>query len=182
MAIVAKPFAVGDLVRWTSAGGGVWRHHVGVIVAVVPAGAMPYDHLPAGRWSLHCRDNAPRREVSFLVALKSEGGRGAGQLYRPRVHHLRHFSHGTDPVLEVRRRRRRSERTGLPVVVSAPTVVSGHRLANGATFRARRESRELVVYRPRMTRRDRIIAAVFAPVVIALLGLIVVGMQGVVPA
>lgn len=183
MAIVAKPFAVGDLVRWTSAGGGVWRHHVGVIVAVVPAGAMPYDHLPAGRWSLHCRDNAPRREVSFLVALKSEGGRGAGQLYRPRVHHLRHFSEGSDPVLEVRRRRRRGERSGLPVPVGPMvSTSSGKRLANGATFRPRRESRELVLYRPRWSRRDKVIAAVFTPVAVLLLGLIVVGMQGVVPA
>lgn len=183
MAVVAKPFAVGDLVRWTSAGGGVWRHHVGVIVAVVPAGAMPFEHLPPGRWSLHCRDNAPRREASFLVALKSERGRGAGQLYRPRVHHLLHFTEGSDPVLEVRRRRARNVRPGLPVPVGRPRVEGGgRRLANGATFRPRVESRALVPYRPRWSRRDRIIAAVAAPVIVGLLALIVAGMQGVVPA
>ena len=182
MAVVAKPFAVGDLVCWTFAGGGGWRHHVGVIVAVVPAGAMPFEHLPPGRWSLHCRDNAPRREASFLIALKSERGRGAGQLYRPRVHHLLHFTEGSDPVLEVRRRRARGVRSGLPVLVGPPRVSSpGRRLANGATFRPREESRALVVWRPRWSRRDRVIAAVSAPVFLVLLALIVVGMQQAMP-
>ncbi len=186
MAVVAKPFEVGDLVRWTSRGGGVWRHHVGVIVAVVPAGAMPYEHMPPGRWTLHCRDNAPRREASFLIALKSERGRGAGQLYRPRVHHLRRFTEGEPAVVEVRRRSAKGYRPGYDyAVVLHPTHAQrsrGERLANGATFRARRESRDLVVYRPRWSRRDRIIAAVAAPIILGLLALLVIGMQGVVPA
>lgn len=182
MAVVAKPFSVGDLVRWTSAAGGVWRHHVGVIVAVVPAGAKPYDHLPAGRWSLHFSGRVTRREASFLVALKSDRGRGAGQLYRPRVRHLLHFTEGSDPVLELRRRRARSVRSGLPVPARLPRVQDGgRRLANSATFSPRVESRALVLYRPRWSRRDRIIAAVAAPVFLALLALLVVGMQQVTP-
>lgn len=174
MAIVAKPLEVGELVRWTSAGGGVWRHHVGVIVGVVPAGALPRDHLPAGRWALHFRDNAARREASFLVALKDGSSRGAaGQLHRPRVYQLRRFEEGSDPVIEIRRRRAPRARPGLPVPVAAPSPA---RLASGATLRPRADCRALVVYRRHWSMRERITAAIAAPVFVALLALLVVGL------
>lgn len=192
MAIVAKPFAVGDLVRWASSSLGVWRHHVGVIVAVVPAGELPHEHVPAGRWSWHCRDNAPRGETSYLIALK-DGGHGVGKLYRPRVRHLRHFSAG-GPVLEVRRRSAKGYRPGydyavtvhpyqFPHVSRAP---AGEHLANGATFRPRVESRALVLYKPRRSRsRSRWRRAALAAAWVAnaaLFAVLVVGLFTLFPA
>lgn len=175
MTAAAGSFTVGDLVRWTSSAGGVWRHHVGVIVAEVPPGAMPYDHLPPGRWALRCRDNAARPDASYLVALKRAGGRGGGQLYRPRVRNLRHYAHGAAVVIEGKRDRR--GRSGQLVPVHpARRQAPQRRLANGATFRARQEGRALVIWRPRWSPRDVRIAAMASPVLLALLHLLVTGM------
>lgn len=179
-------FAVGDLVCWASCTGGVWRHHVGVVVAVVPARGNPYQHMPAGSWSTHFRDSATRAAPSYLVALKGAGR--VGQLHRPRVHHLRHYGDEADPILEVRRRSRKGNRPGLDRAAAMPVPVVRvtlgpvvHRLANGATWHRRPESRDLVVYRRRLSRRDLCIAAAAAPVFATLFWLLVTGLQQLVP-
>lgn len=155
MAVVARQFAVGDLVRWTSASGGVWRHHVGVVVAVVPAGERP--RQPSGAWArLFAEGAATRPHVSFLVALK-RGGHGAGLLYWPRVRHLRPYAGDTALDVLPSRRVRRAR-------------------AEAAT------GRELVVWRPRARPRwyrPALVAARAACVV--LFGLLVLGLHQVFP-
>lgn len=91
--MTAPSFSVGDLVRWSSASRGHWRHHSGVVVAVVPAGEPPYMHRPKGaRWTWCCDDRSIRRRESYLIALRDGSTGTAGRLYRPRVRHLRHAS------------------------------------------------------------------------------------------
>lgn len=170
---MARPdvtFAVGDLVRWTSQARGVRRSRVGVVAAVVPPDAMPFEHMPAGRWRTMFRDNATRPRVSYLVALKN-GGRGAGVLHHPHVGTLSLWSE------TAARSRFDSPARAVLEATTAELVERGVMLRPDLP-----PGRALVVYRPRWSRRDRIIAVVAAPIILGLLALIVVGMQGVVPA
>jgi hypothetical protein len=92
--VTQDAFRVGELVRWTSSSpGAVLR--VGVVVAVVPAGAAVADCTPAGRWSRRFDSEAVRASESYLVALK-QGGSGPGILHRPWVSRMRRFSDGPD--------------------------------------------------------------------------------------
>lgn len=159
MAVVAKPFAVGDLVRWTSQARGVQRHRVGVVAAVVPAGGKPYAHLPAGRWRVMFRDNVTRPRLSYLVAIKGEG-RGLGMLYHPHTGTVSAWNESGKPSDSMRRVRETIRRT------AAVLEVSGVHVDLPA-------DRALVAYAPRLSTRDRKILAVGGAVIAVLLGVMI---------
>lgn len=173
MAVVAKPFEVGDLVRWTSQARGIQRNRMGVVAAVVPADTPPYLHLPPGRWRVMFRDNVTRPRKSYLVAIKGEG-RGLGMLHHPHTGTLMHWKEAGRPSDGMRAARQVFDRTAAVLEQQGVHVdVPVHRA--------------LVPYRlcapwwRTLTRRDRIIAACAAPVVVALLAAMVVGFRGVAP-
>ena len=80
-------FNRGDLVRWTSQGRGTVRHHVGVVVLVVPGGVQIDTLLErmALRYSLRSmhRAHGCRPEKSYLVALTNARGAGKARLHWP---------------------------------------------------------------------------------------------------
>lgn len=180
MAVVVRALAVGDRVRWASATRGVWRHHEGVIVAVVPAGGHAMDSVPDGRWVLRFRPHpAPRPQVSYLVAAIGVGSRAAsGLLYHPRSRHVIRAG-DAGPLIDTHRRR--GARAGsLPVVIdriakAAPNL-AGRTLRNGATFIEARACRDLVPYRRAWAWREVRWLVVASPVLLALLALLVIGM------
>jgi len=75
----------GDRVKWTSQSAGFTTTKRGVIVAIVPAGVMPEDCVPAG-YRCHGPEGfgMARDHESYLVKVD---GKGKG-LYWPRVCHL----------------------------------------------------------------------------------------------
>lgn len=80
-------FGRGDLVRWTSQARGSVRHHVGVVVLVVPGGVPlgPLLESLGRRYSLRAmqRSQGPRPDTSYLVALTGARGRGKARLHWP---------------------------------------------------------------------------------------------------
>lgn len=77
----------GDLVRWSSQSRGVERHHVGVVVLVIPGG-VPIQALLEGlatRYSLRAmhRAHGSRPERSYLVARTDVRGAGKARLHWP---------------------------------------------------------------------------------------------------
>lgn len=92
----APTFQRGQLVRWTSQARGTERHHVGVVVLVVPAGypiGLALDAMRA-RYSLRAmhRANGTRSDVSYLVALTSMRGGGKARLHWPHASLLKPYS------------------------------------------------------------------------------------------
>lgn len=85
----------GDLVRWSSQSRGQSRHHVGVVVLVVPAG-MPIqlvtDRL-GDRYSLRAmhRAHGPRAELSYLVVRTDVRSGGRARLHWPHASLLRPY-------------------------------------------------------------------------------------------
>lgn len=80
-------FSRGALVRWSSQARGTVRHHVGVVVLVVPGG-VPIDTLLAGlasRYSMRAMRQAHgcRVDKSYLVALTNARGAGKARLHWP---------------------------------------------------------------------------------------------------
>lgn len=80
-------FRRGELVRWTSQARGSARHHVGVVVLVVPGG-VPLGPLLEGlgaRYNLRAmqRSQGPRPDTSYLVALTGARARGKARLHWP---------------------------------------------------------------------------------------------------
>lgn len=77
----------GDLVRWSSQSRGTDRHHVGVVVLVVPAGVPIQTLLPglAARYSIRAmhRAHGVRSETSYLVARTDVRGAGKARLHWP---------------------------------------------------------------------------------------------------
>lgn len=87
--MAAPAFDRGDLVRWTSQARGTERHHVGVVVLVLPGG-VPIGALLDGlasRYSLRAmhRASGVRPERSYLVALVGQRGAGKARLHWPRA-------------------------------------------------------------------------------------------------
>lgn len=77
----------GDLVRWSSQSRGTQRHHVGIVVLVVPPG-VPIQALLerlATRYSLRAmhRAHGVRSEPSYLVARTDVRGAGKARLHWP---------------------------------------------------------------------------------------------------
>ncbi len=94
---MAATFERSQLVRWTSQGRGVVRHHVGVVYLVVPAG-VPIRGLVAGlvdRFSFRALRLAGgnRSETSYLVAVTEGGKRGKARLHWPHASKLRPYEH-----------------------------------------------------------------------------------------
>jgi hypothetical protein len=168
MAVVAKPFAVGDLVRWTSQAHGVQRQRVGVVAAVVPAGQKPYQHLPPGQWRVMFRDNVTRPRASYLVAIKGEG-RGRGMLHHPHTGTMAPWQERglvTDGIRRTREEIRRTaavlEQVGVHVDVPAYRAMVPWEPPAAPWWRS-------------MTRREWIIAAWAAPAVLGLLAAMIAG-------
>lgn len=86
----------GDLVRWSSQSRGTHRHHVGVVVLVIPAGVPIETLLPglAQRYSLRAMHSARgnRPDVSYLVARTDVRGAGKARLHWPHAVHLERYS------------------------------------------------------------------------------------------
>ena len=77
----------GALVRGSSQSRGTDRHHVGVVVLVVPAGVPIQTLLPglAARYSIRAmhRAHGVRSETSYLVARTDVRGAGKARLHWP---------------------------------------------------------------------------------------------------
>lgn len=117
MRLTLTDFRVGQLVRWSSASRGVWRHRVGVVVAEVPADGRPLDCLPGGAWTVCFRGELLRPEASFLVALQA-----SRRLYHPRLSALLPYeAAGSEPSSRPVRpyARIRRNRALVPVAVAA---------------------------------------------------------------
>lgn len=82
-----KEMKRGDLVRWSSQSRGTERHHVGVVVLVIPPG-VPIQTLLDGlgkRYGLRAmhRAHGLRSETSYLVARTDVRGAGKARLHWP---------------------------------------------------------------------------------------------------
>lgn len=82
-ALIPTQFPLGMWVTWKSIRG---QPHQGPVVAVIPAGARPADHLPKGQPGIMFNPDAKRRQLSYIVA-----GSG-GRLYRPMTNSLEPYS------------------------------------------------------------------------------------------
>lgn len=84
---MTKTFEVGDTVRWKSQARGRIREKVGTVLAVVPPDKTGRDmihHVCLERPPKIMFDGAaPRREISYLVAVPSKTGKGKASLYWP---------------------------------------------------------------------------------------------------
>lgn len=85
----------GDLVRWSSQSRGTQRHHVGIVVLVVPPG-VPIQALLerlATRYSLRAmhRAHGIRSEPSYLVARTDVRGAGKARLHWPHASLLERY-------------------------------------------------------------------------------------------
>ena len=85
----------GDLVRWSSQSRGTQRHHVGIVVLVVPAGVPIHVLLPRlePRYSLRAmhRAHGVRSEPSYLVARTDVRGAGRARLHWPHASLLERY-------------------------------------------------------------------------------------------
>lgn len=85
----------GDLARWTSQARGTVRHHVGVVVLVVPGG-VPIDAFLPGlqaRYTLRAMHRASglRPERSYVLAEVGARGGGKARAYWPHASLLRAY-------------------------------------------------------------------------------------------
>ena len=96
MAVKPLPvFARGDLVRWSSQARGTERHHVGVVVLVLPGG-VPLGAFLDGlrnRYSLRAMHAAQgtRPDTSYLVARTDVRGAGKARLHWPHASLLKPY-------------------------------------------------------------------------------------------
>lgn len=88
-------FERGALVRWSSQARGTTRHHVGVVVLVVPGGTLIDTLLGGlkGTYSLRAMRQASgvRSDKSYLVALTSARSRGKARLHWPHASLLKAY-------------------------------------------------------------------------------------------
>lgn len=88
-------FTRGTLVRWTSQARGTVRHHVGIVVLVVPGGVPMGTLLPGltAKYSLRAMHRAlgSRPEKSYLVALTNARGAGKARLHWPHASLLKPY-------------------------------------------------------------------------------------------
>lgn len=79
-----QSFQNGDAVSWSSQAAGYTRTKTGVVVQVVPAGAMP-DRQRFERLYKGAGVGGPRDHESFVILVPGKTSKAAGTLYWPRA-------------------------------------------------------------------------------------------------